>query len=270
MDLSRKAIITLWIIGGVIAVVAIVLIASITTVPTGSVGIKVRFGAVQDEVIAEGLNFKAPFIEKIVKIDCKTKKIETSSESSTKDMQTVNATIVVNYNVLKDTANKLYQTVGKEYEDILIKPAMLESIKSAMAQYTAEELITKRADTSDKILETLKAKLDGKGFEITGFNLTNVSFSEAYNNAIEAKAVAQQATEKAKAELEKAQIDNEKKIENAKADAEVMKYQNKEITDKTLALKELEIKEQLIKKWSGNFPSTMLSDNIAGLFNLGK
>lgn len=266
---ENKYLILLGIIGAVIIIALSVLIASITTVPTGSVGIKVRFGAVQDQVIAEGLNFKAPFIEKIVKIDCKTKKIDTSSESSTKDMQTVNATIVVNYNVIKETANRLYQTVGKEYENILIKPAMLESIKSAMAQYTAEELITRRAEASEKILETLKAKLDGKGFEITGFNLTNVSFSEAYNNAIEAKAVAQQATEKAKAELEKAQIDNQKKIENAKADAEVMKLQNKEITQNTLALKELEIKEQLIKKWNGQYPSTMLGDQSL-LFSLGK
>ena len=208
-----------------------------------------------------------PFVEKIVKIDCKTKKIEVASESSTKDMQTVNANIAVNYGVTKETANVLYQTVGKDYEQILIQPAMLESIKSAMAQYTAEELITKRADVSDSILSTLEQKLEGKGFGITGFNLTNVEFSQAYNDAIEAKAVAQQATEKAKAELEKAQIDNQKKIENAKADAEVMKAQNQEITDRTLALKELEIKEQLIEKWDGKYPSTMLGEQGL-LFNL--
>lgn len=258
------------IIGVVMAAILIIIVVeSIAIVPTGSVGIKVRFGAVQDDVIAEGLNLKAPFIENVIKIDCKTKKIETSSESSTRDMQTVNATIVVNYNVLKNTANTLYQTVGTEYEKIVIQPAMLESIKAAMAQYTAEELITKRAEASYKILDTLKAKLEGKGFEITGFNLTNVTFSDAYNEAIEAKAVAQQATEKAKEELAKAQIENQKKIENAKADAEVMKHQNKEVTDKTLKLKELEIQEQLIQKWNGQYPTTMLGDQSL-LFSLGE
>lgn len=255
---------------GFVAVLALVTIFSmLTTVPTGSVGIKVRFGAVQDDIIAEGLNLKMPFVEKIVKIDCKTKKLETTSESSTKDMQTVTASIAVNYNVLKSTANKLYQTVGSDYEQILIQPAMLESIKAAMAQYTAEELITKRAEASDKILETLESKLAEKGFEITGFNLTDVQFSEAYNDAIEAKAVAQQATEKAKEELAKAQIENQKKVETAKAEAEVMKIQNNEITDKTLALRELEIKEQLIQKWNGAYPSTMLGDQDV-LFNISK
>ena len=59
-----------------IILIAIVLFASITTVPTGYVGVKTRFGEVQDDVIQEGLNTKVPFIEKIVKIDCRTKKSE--------------------------------------------------------------------------------------------------------------------------------------------------------------------------------------------------
>ena len=102
-----------------IILLLIVLFASIKTVPTGSVGVKTRFGAVQETMINEGINLKLPFIEKIVLINCKTKKIETSSESSTKDMQTVNVTIAVNYNVNKNTANSLYQEVGLNYEDII-------------------------------------------------------------------------------------------------------------------------------------------------------
>ena len=59
---------------GIFAVVTI--IKSFTTIPTGYVGVKTRFGQVQDTVIQEGLNFKMPYVEKIVKIDCKTQKCE--------------------------------------------------------------------------------------------------------------------------------------------------------------------------------------------------
>jgi len=138
------------------ALLLVIIISScITTVPTGYVGIRTRFGAVQSDIINEGMNLKIPFIEKIVKIDCRTQKVETSSESSTKDLQTVQVSIAVNYNVNKDTANLLYQEVGVDYASIIIQPAILESIKSSMAQYTAEELITKRAEVSNKIQETL-------------------------------------------------------------------------------------------------------------------
>ena len=259
----------LGVIIGVVALVAITIIASITTVPTGYVGIKTRFGQVQDNIIQEGLNTKAPFIEKIVKIDCRTKKIETSSESSTKDMQTVITTVAVNYNVNKEIANKLYKEVGKSYEDIIINPAILESIKSAMAQYTAEELITKRAEVSSKIQETLINKINERGFEVTGFNLTNIDFSEEYDKAIEAKAVKQQEVVTAQAEFEKQKIQNEKEIAIAEKDAKVMELQNEQITDKTLELKRLEVQEKLIQKWNGQLPSTTLGDNIP-MLNINK
>lgn len=260
--MEERTKIILAIIGTIVAIGVVVLLNSFTTVPTGHVGIKTRFGKVQDSVIQEGLNVKTPFIEKIVKIDCKTKKIEESSESSTKDMQTVTSTVAVNYNVKKDSANILYREVGKEYEEIIIKPAILESIKSTMAQYTAGELITKRAEVSNKIQETLNGKIENRGFDITEFNLTNIDFSEEYDKAIEAKAVKQQEVATAKAELEKQKIQNEKEISIAQKDAEVMRLQNQEITDKTLRLKELEVQEKIANKWNGQLPSTTLGENI--------
>lgn len=259
-----------WIVIGIIVLLAIItLFNSFKSVPTGYVGVKTQFGKVQDDVLQEGLNGKVPFIEKIVLIDCRTKKVEVTSESSSKDMQTVNVTIAVNYNVGKDTANKLYKEVGTDYENIIISPAILESIKAITAQYTAEELITKRAEVSAMIQEALHNKVENRGFSITEFNVTNIDFSEAFDQAIEAKAVKQQEVETAKAELEKQKIQNEKEISVAEKDAKVMELQNAQITDKTLRLKELEIKEKMINKWSGNFPNTMLNDSMSGLFNMG-
>lgn len=125
----------LGIVLGIILILGLIIgLSCITTVPTGYVGVKTRFGKVQNDVIQEGLNTKAPFIEKIVKIDCKTKKIEQSTEASSRDLQTVTTSIAVNYNVNKDTANTLYKEVGTDYEDIIINPAMLEAIKQAIAQ----------------------------------------------------------------------------------------------------------------------------------------
>lgn len=254
-------------IGAIIFLIVITLFSSFTAVGTGFVGVKTRFGKVQNDVINEGLNVKIPFIERIVKIDCRTKKIEISSEGSTKDMQTVTTTVAVNYNVKKETANALYKDLGKEYEDIIINPAVLESIKSAMAQYTAEELITKRSEVSNKIQETLESKISERGLIISEFNLTNIDFSEEYDKAIEEKAVKQQEVVTAQAELEKQKIQNEKEISIAEKDAKVMELQNAQITDKTLKLKELEVKQKMIEKWNGQLPTTTLNDNMLNLFN---
>ena len=184
-------------------------------------------------------------------------------------MQTVQIAVAINYNVNKDTANKLYREVGIDYTNIIVNPAILEAIKSSMAQYTAEELITKRTEVSSEIQKNIMNKIADKGFSITGFNITNIDFSEQYNKAIEAKAVKQQEVMTAQAELEKQKIQNEKEISKAEKDAKVMKLQNSQITENILKLKELEVKQSLIKKWNGQLPTTSLSDNIP-MLNIGK
>lgn len=259
------------IIGGALGIVLLILLlSSFTIVPTGYVGVKTRFGKAQDGVVQEGLNYRIPFIEKIQKIDCRTKIIETTSEASTKDLQTVTTSIAVNYNVNKDDASTLYREVGNHYESIIISPATLESIKATMAQYTAEELITKRSEVSSKIQENLIAKISDKGFRITGFNVTNIDFSVEYDKAIEAKAVKQQEVVTAKAELEKQEILNKQEIAKAEKDAKVMSLQNSQITENTLKLKKLEVLQSMINKWNGQMPSTMMGEDINTLFGLNQ
>ena len=248
----------------------ITLINCFTSVPTGFVGIKTRFGKAEEGVLQEGLNFKVPYIEKIITIDCRTKKIETMSEASTKDLQTVAANIAVNYNVNKDTANVLYREVGTDYENIIISPAILEAIKSTMAGYTAEELITKRSEVSNKIQTTLIEKISDRGFNITEFNITNIDFSAEYDRAIEAKAVKQQEVVAAQAELEKQKIQNDKEFSIAEKDAKVMELQNSQITENTLKLKKLEVMQKFINRWNGVMPETMLGESVNAMLNLNE
>jgi len=268
-EIDTKLVVKCSIIGVIILFVIITLFASFKSVPTGYVGVKTQFGKVQGDMLNEGINFKIPYIEKIVLMDCRTKKVEIDNGAASKDLQDVNLKVAVNYSVNKDYANRLYQTVGVDYEAVVVNPAILESIKSVTAKYTAEELITKRQEVSALMYETLTNKLQDRGFTIVDLSITDLAFSDAYNQAIEQKQVAQQNAQKAQYELEKARVENEKKVENAKAEAEVMKLQNQEITDKTLKLKELEIKEALINKWDGKYPTTMLGDKSNVLFGIG-
>lgn len=268
--METKKIIKYSVISIIVIIAIITIFNSFKTVQTGFVGIKTQFGKVQDDVLQEGLNLKIPYIEKIVLMDCKTKKVEVTSESSSKDLQTVSVTVALNYNVNKQTAGKLYREVGVDYENIIVSPAILESIKSVMAQYTAEELITKRSEVSAMIWEALANKITSKGLDVTGFDLINIDFSDAFNAAIEAKVVKQQEVAAAQAELEKQKIQNEKEVSIAEKDAKVMELQNREITENTLKLKELEIKQKMIEKWDGKYPTTMLGNDTSTLFNLNK
>lgn len=250
----------------ILVVIAIILLRTIAnsfqSVPTGYVGIKTRFGKVSNDVIQEGLNFKIPYIEKIVLMDCRTQKAEIDTSTASKDLQEISLKIAVNYNVNRDTAYELYRQVGINYESIIIDPAILESVKSITAQFTAEELITRRAEVSNSMEDTLKEKIESRGFNVVDFNITDLDFSAAYNQAIEKKQVAEQEAKQAEYELQKSMIENEKKIAEAEANAKVMQIQDTTTTESALKLKELEIQKAAIEKWNGVLPSTLTGDTI--------
>ncbi|MDY3828615.1 MAG: SPFH domain-containing protein, partial [Clostridium sp.] len=128
----------------------------------------------------------------------------------------------------------------------------------------------KRSEVSAFATEAIFNKLNDKGISVTSVNILDLSFSAEFDAAIEKKQIVEQQTQQAKYELEKAKVENEKKIENAKAEAEVMKQQNAEITDKTLELKRLEVQQTLIKKWNVQLPTTMTGSDTSNIFSLNK
>lgn len=242
---------------------------SFKTIPTGFVGVKTRFGQVQDTMLNEGLNLKIPFIEKIVLMDCRTQKTEYTMEASSKDLQKIsNFKVAINYNITKDTANSLYREVGVDYKTIIVEPAIQEAMKATIANYTAEELITKRNEVSAFALEALYNKLHNSGITLTSLNILDLSFSPEFDQAVEQKQIVEQETQKAQYELEKAKVENQKKIENAQADAEVMAAQNAQITDNYLKLKEIENQKAMIEKWNGQLPTTMTGSDVSSIFNV--
>ena len=98
-------------------------------------------------------------------------------EASSKDLQKIsNIKIAVNYNIDKSNANNLYKEIGENFGSVVVEPAIFESVKQGMSQYTAEELITKRSEVSNVIMTLLTEKLNDKGILITALNITDLSF----------------------------------------------------------------------------------------------
>lgn len=192
-----------------------------TTIKTGEVGIKVRFGEIVSSTTDTGIVFKLPF-EDMKKINVKVQKYENEEafSTSTKDLQIVNnIKVSINYQIDGTKAVDLYKTVGTNYQTTVLEPAIQETIKAVISQYTAEELVTKRSDVSLAINNTLDERISLYGINSVAVSINNFDFSESYNQAIEQKAVAEQEVETSKNQLEKAKIDAEKKKVEAQGDA---------------------------------------------------
>jgi regulator of protease activity HflC (stomatin/prohibitin superfamily) len=224
-------------------------------VGAGERGVVLNFGAVQDSVLGEGLHFRVPVMQKIIKIDVRINKAQTDAESVSKDLQDTKSIIAVNYHVSPDKVNKIYQSIGTEYKARIIDPAVQEVVKAVTARYTAVELITQRENIRNEIKELLKQRLVAYDILVDDFSIVNFRFSQQFEQAIEAKQTAEQLALKARRDLERVKIEAEQKVASAKAEAESLRLQKQNVTPELIKLRQIEASIKAIEKWDGRMPS---------------
>jgi regulator of protease activity HflC (stomatin/prohibitin superfamily) len=223
------------------------------TVGAGEVGIVTRFGEV-NRVATSGIALKLPWpIEHITKMETRVQKEELDAAAATEDLQDVNAKLALNYAIDNATALRIFKELGPDYKERVVTPAVQESFKSSTAQYTAQELITKRPEAKGKAYEAIKGRLDKYGIRVVDLNIVNLSYSAAFNDAIESVQVANQNVAKARQELETTKVEAEKQITAAQGAAEAQRLQQSTITPELLQLKAIE-------KWNGVMPTTNAGD----------
>lgn len=235
--------------------VFITILKSYAIIQSGEVGLKVRYGKIVDTSLKEGFNFKIPYVEKIVKVNIKVQKVEMQVMGASKDLQDIITDLAVNYHVSPEYASQLYKRVGNDYEEIVLNPAIQESIKATISQFTAEESIKSRNQLSQNAQDLLQSKMQEYGIIIDSVNFTNLSFSAEYTKAIEEKQVAEQKVQTAKQNLERTKIESEAKLVQAQADAQANELKKRTIT------KEL-LQQQFIEKWNGELPKITSGNTI--------
>jgi regulator of protease activity HflC (stomatin/prohibitin superfamily) len=234
----------------VIAVIVLnLLLGSFGIVRAGQRGVHLRFGAVTGKIFDEGLYFKVPLIEKVVKMDVTIRKNEVLADSASKDLQGVTATIALNYHLDPLQVAKTYQEVRKEYEYRIISPTIQEAVKAGTAEFNAEELITKRPVVRESIKTLLREKLEERGIVVDEFNIVNFSFSQSFDQAIEAKVTAEQRALEAKNKLEQVKFEAQQKIAEAEGKAEAISIESRALRENP---KILELRA--IERWNGKLP----------------
>lgn len=255
----QKKIKNLIVIAVAVVFALVIAINCFTIVDAGHTGVVVTLGRVNEGVLQEGIHFKAPFVQNVVKIDNRIVKLEVDTEAFSKDLQTVATTLAINYRVDTSKSYSIYKNIGADYEAVLVAPAVNEVLKAIVAQYTAEESVTNRSLISDGLVTGLNEKLNSIGLYITDVNIINFDFSEAFITAIEEKQVAQQ-------QLLKAETEKQTAITNAEAEAETTRIKAEaeaEANNKLRAsLDDNVIRSKFYDKWDGKLPQAMGSESV--------
>lgn len=234
----------------------------------GQRGVVLNFGAVQSQVMDEGLHLLIPVMQKVVLVDVKVQKVETDAAAASADLQDISTRVALNYHIVQDKANIVYQNIGVQFGERIIDPAIQEVVKAVTAKYTAEELITKRAIVGEAMRLALAERLIVNNIAVDAFSIMTFSFSKVFTEAIESKQTAEQLALKAKRDLDRIKIEAEQKITAAKAEAESLRLQRANISIDLIELRKIEANMKAIEKWNGILPQVTGGGSIP-LIGLG-
>lgn len=240
-------------------------------VENGNVGVQTTWGKVSSVPLTPGFYWYNPFSSRIVKLDTKVRTVSQSSQAASRDLQNIETQITLNYHLgALDPINHFIRLGSDQIglENNIVKPATSEAFKSVVAQFNAEELITKREAVSGEINKALTVKLKQYDLFVDSMSITNFAFSKGYSDAIEAKQIAEQHANKAKNDLARITIEAQQKVVEAKGQADAMQLQKSVVTPELISLKQLEIQSKMIDKWNGALPTYNSGNNPLTMLNI--
>ncbi len=216
----------------VFVVLLILIPESFHTVESGQVAVVKHLGEARN-IRTAGTYFDFWVTEQYVIYDSTVQNMEVATQAYSKDAQTMNIAMTVQYQIDAEKAIK----IANQYGSVEILANRIESIatekaKATLSSYSAMNIIETRSSISPLVEETIKAAVTEEYcVNIVAVVLTNIDFSDAFEKTVEDKMIAEQ--EKLKAEYEKqtaivnaekelevAKLQAQAKLEKAKADAE--------------------------------------------------
>ena len=213
---------------GAVLCVVLLLVSILVTVPTGHTGVLTTFGNVEEQTLDSGMHSKKPW-QKVVCMDNRVQKETVELSCFSKDIQEVEIKYTINYQIDKENAQNIYRTIGVDYYDLVVKPSIAEAVKVVTARYTAENLVSTRADLAEEIEQLLEESLYNYNVKVVSTAIEDMDFTDEFTSAVEAKQVAVQNKLKAQTEQEQKTMEAEQQAERSKieanAQAEVSKIQ---------------------------------------------
>lgn len=233
--------------GGIVAFIlvlaVIVLVRSVEVVDAGEVGVVTLFGDVQEKPLRSGLQVKNP-LANVKKMEIRTQEYTMSSitaegevkgDDSIKALASDGASVWLDvtafYHLKPEEAPKVYEELGMDYNEKIIRPEIRSAIREVVAGYTVNEVYsTKREEVQTKILEDLKISLEERGIEVEDVLLRNVTLSQQLFDAIEQKLTAQQEAQKKEYEIEATKKEAERKLIEAQGQKNAQAEINQTLT----------------------------------------
>ncbi len=261
---------------GILIILFIIFIffwGSFAIVPAGHRGVVLWWGSVEKRIMGEGLNFKMPIAERVIKVDVKVRPHPFKEiDAASKEYQMVKLTGMMNFHIDPSYVNDLYQKVGLDFANKVIDPAFNDFVKEVVPIYAITEILPKREEIRKRAMMKLGDNLARYHIIVDDIYFANIRFSPEYEKAIEAKQVAQQQVETQRQVLAQREIEAQQKVATAKGEAEsilvVAQGQAKANDALSRSISPILVQYKTIERWNGILPQ--VSGGGIPLIDLGK
>lgn len=278
--------------GGIAATVALVALTVVGgswyTVDQGERGVVLRNGAITGTA-EPGLGFKMPIIDRVVDIDVRTQaQVYENVLAYSRDQQTAGLTLSVNYRVPADQVVSVYENFGgvEQLRARVLDRRVFDETKNVFGRFNAATAIQDRSRLVAEMQSAIQDAVQGP-IIIESVQLENIDFSDAYEQSIEQRMLAevevqriQQNAEREKVQAEIAVIQAEAqakaRIEQATAEAQAVRLQGEAEADAIRARGDaLRANPNLIglvqaERWNGQLPTTMLPESTVPFMNMNQ
>jgi len=260
-----------------IATVA-VLASSFYTIDAGDRGVILRNGKVVGTA-DPGLSFKLPIIDSVKKISVQTHaQVYEKVLVYSRDQQTANLQVSVNYRLLPDEVEKIYTEFGSS-EGLISRTLdrqVPEEVKNVFGRFNAVTAIQERERLGQEIMVAIKNAAASQMMTIESVQVENIDFSNVYEQSIEQRMLAEVEVQKVQQNAQREKVQAEIKVIQAKADADAVRLQGdaeaSAINARGKALRDNPGLVDLVaaEKWDGKLPTTMVPGSSVPFINVTK
>jgi len=234
-------------VGLIVIGILLLLYLSTTIVPAGHVGVQDFFGRVSDRVLAPGINLVMPGT-RVIKFSAQTRELKESAAVPTSEGLVVNLEVSLLFRLKPDAATRIYKTVGRRFEEVVVDPQLRSAMRDVTAEYEAKFLYSSSRElVAQNIFKHMQVALTPRGIEAEQVLLRAINLPPLLTAAIQEKLQAEQQAQRMRFVLDRERQEAERKRVEAQGIADFQSIVAKGISGELLKWKAIEVAHELAK-----------------------